>query len=293
MSKYFSISVIPQSKVSAFEKLLTFFLSLFICTAALCSFFPRDWNWGIDILAFFPLSIRALWLILSIIFVLPFTRHRAFLLFKKIFQFCIINLGKTSLLFLFCLLISLFWFFPVQSFLLGDGANHLRSLQAMKVEEGEEIDLSFAAFDPTDFSNEPYAGVVNWAVFNTLRTYETGDAHLIFRITSLLAFIIFIASLWYFFSNFNAEEEEKFLMGGILFLNAASLFFFGYVEYYAIFYALMLAFILSGWLVLQQRLNIIVSGLVFGLMLGFHFASIVFAPCFLVLLFLAYPNQKK
>lgn len=284
---------IKHTQGTTVDKFMTVLMLCFVCIVLLCSFFPRDWNWGADVLAFFPLSLRVLWLVLSLLCIIPFTRNIGYRAFQKILLFIKEHLGKSSVVLFGCLFIVFFWLFPVQTFLLGDGANHLRSLSAMKIQEGIEIDLSFAAFDPTDFSNEPFAGVVNWALFNVLRTQETGDAHLIFRVTGLIAFLIFYFALIFFFHRFSSSAEEKILLFGIIFFNASSLFFFGYVEYYALFYTAMLTYLCSGWMVLEQRMNSIFTGVIFGLMLGFHFASIIFIPSFMLLLFFAYPQQKK
>ncbi|MEK7263126.1 MAG: hypothetical protein AAB071_01270, partial [Bacteroidota bacterium] len=124
-----SFNELSPKRLSSLEIILTFFIWGFVLMVFLCSFFPHDWNWGINLLAFFPMWVRVMWLLGGGVFIVPQTRNWLFEKFQTFFQQ--LNRKNEKIIFL-CIgvvLVVICWLFPVQFYQLGDGSGLLTGVE--------------------------------------------------------------------------------------------------------------------------------------------------------------------
>ncbi|MBS4029605.1 MAG: hypothetical protein KGZ58_13340 [Ignavibacteriales bacterium] len=292
-----------------FETILHRFAILFVACTFIFSFFPRDWNWGLNALAFFPLPIKLLWLVGACSVLISPIRERVF---EKVKQFVRwftrkVKFGRTVVLLLS--LDAICWLFPVQFYHLGDGQYILddfhNSFQTMKKES--PIDLStrtlaekLNADQDIHAVRAPLSQAVNWFLILGENVYQSGEAKWVFRIIGLIA----LAFTLFFISSFFRKLQpssllgttdmtlEKLLFGILLIVCSSSVFFFGYVENYTLFFVAMLGYLLFGWLALEGKIHFVVPALLFSLLLSLQLGSLIMAPTFLVLLYFAFLQRR-
>ena len=272
-----SFNELSPKRLSSLEIILTFFIWGFVLMVFLCSFFPHDWNWGINLLAFFPMWVRVMWLLGGGVFIVPQTRNWLFEKFQTFFQQ--LNRKNEKIIFL-CIgvvLVVICWLFPVQFYQLGDGSGLLTGVE----QEYNTLDTNndrTEIFSPEKFKNniyprQPFAEAVNYFGINLLHSVNSSDVKLLFHILGIIALSLSLWTIYYFLSVQKYAIAEKFLFLCFSLFTASSLYFFGYVELYTLFSFTVLLFIISGWLAIEHKVSVFIVGIVFALMLGFHFAS--------------------
>ncbi len=261
------------------------------------SFFPRDWNWGVNLLAFFPMWFRVMWLLVGGVFVLPKSRDWLYEKFQRFIIPLFTKNEKIIFLFISIVLVVLCWLFPVQFYQLGDGSGLLTGVEQEYKTISTNEDTT-EIFSPDKFKNnsyprQPFAEAVNFFGLNLLRNVHSTDVTLLFRTLGIIALVLTLVALYYFFSLQKYSIVEKFLFTCFTLFTASSLYFFGYIELYTIFSLTVLLFIISGWLAIERKVSVFIVGIAFALMLGFHFASGVFGIGFLVLLYYGMQQKKS
>lgn len=259
-------------------------ISIFIIVAlhVWAAIYPSHANWGFHFFGFYSsvIGITALGLIIAA--ALPSVNKNIVNLIDSIFKKAsrlpgiIIFFAITGLIYIFIYL------FPAKLHLLGDGAVLLRSVpQGIG---GEQITLSFR--------NQP---LMFW-IYKTamaIHPFETApNAHTVYYAIDIFALIMFIALLYWSFRHLPIPNFEKVLLGSIILFGAGFQFFFGYIENYVLMYCTTTAFVLSGWLSLEKRVNIIFPIFFFILTIALHLGTIVFIPSLFILIFLLWKKKK-
>ncbi len=284
-------------KISFFEKTIIRYCGIIILLFFISSFFPRDWNWGVNLLAFFSMWVRVMWLLVGGVFVVPKSRDWLYGKFQTFFQRLNRKNEKIIFLFISIVLVVLCWLFPVQFYQLGDGSGLLtgaeQEYKTISTNEDTTEIFSLDKFQNNSYPRQPFAEAVNYFGIKLLRSVNSTDVKLLFRALGIIAFVLTLGALYYFFSLQKYSIVEKFLFTCFTLFTASSLYFFGYIELYTIFSLTVLLFIISGWLAIERKVSVFIVGIAFALMLGFHFASGVFGIGFLVLLYYAMKQEKK
>ena len=160
--------------------------------------------------------------------------------------------------------------------LLGDGALLLRSLS--NTVWGDNITASF--------NNQPLLyRIFRFAldrrlIDSPLNTYD------LYVGINRFGTIVFVGMVFWALAKARLSPVEKFFVGCILFFNAGSQFFFGYIENYVLQYVITALFVVSGWFALERRIHFVIPILFFCINIGFHLGNIVFLPALIVFMLL-------
>jgi hypothetical protein len=286
-----------SKKYSKFEKILSFCAWGYVALVFICSFFPRDWNWGFSLLAFFPIGIRIIWLVLASLVLISKTRKIVFKQFKILLSRIQLFSPYIRVLLFVIVLCAICWMFPVRFYQLGDGSGTLTALQKTAAEIKETGTQDISSVISTVQSNnwyirQPFVGYLHSYLFAVLNIPQTGDVQLMFRMIGIFIFLCTVLLLHFFFRKLDWSLSEKILLGSILVFSGCSVFFFGYIESYTVFYFAILLYLVSGWLAAEGKMHFVIAGLSFIVMVGFHFASIFFLPSFVFLFVIVFLKRK-
>ena len=264
----------------------------------ICSFFPRDWNWRINLLAFFSIEMRILWLIVASTLIYPKTRS---ILYKKIEaagQWLYKKVNAIYKIISIVILSAICWVFPVSFFQLGDGSGTFDGLKATVEKVKEQNDNTFLSITDTvlahhSYSRQPFVAPVHAFLFVLLKVYETENVLLLFSVLGIIALISSLLFLFFFIQKFEWSLFEKVVLVFFILFNASSIFFFGYIESYTIVYVTMLVYVFCSWLALEGKINFAFVGISFVILVGFHLASLILLPGFVFVMLKAFSKNKK
>ncbi|MAT40552.1 MAG: hypothetical protein CL946_13225, partial [Ectothiorhodospiraceae bacterium] len=170
---------------------------------------------------------------------------------------------------------------PMETFFYGDGG--LLIPQIYLLSQGLEYDAGLLL----NLKSSPLAGylLVSTAehapdAYNLLGADLPETALYPFRWLSLIAFIPVGIMLL-------LEQDRKLALAQLLFVlgTAGSLFFFGYVEYYPLWFGLVTAFLLAGWQHMRSGKPLWLAVLWFVLAFAAHYATIALLPALLFIIF--------
>ncbi|HTK81408.1 MAG TPA: hypothetical protein VL633_03880 [Bacteroidota bacterium] len=167
-------------------------------------------------------------------------------------------------------------YFAAKLHLLGDGALLLRSLSSTVW--GDNITASF--------NNQPLLyrifrmALDRHLIDSPLNTYD------LYIGINRFGALVFVGMAFWALSKARISPVEKFFIGCILFFNAGSQFFFGYIENYVLQYVTTGLFVVSGWFALERRVHFVLPILFFCVNVGFHLGNIAFLPALIVFLLL-------
>jgi Tfp pilus assembly protein PilF len=238
--------------------------------------FPSHYNWGFHFFAFHDIYFSLLLLAVALSLFIP--KVQLFALnklespvkqsnnkFPRWFHFTIV----CAVL----LLVSLM--FPAKLHLLGDGTLLLREVSGIKL--GDEL--------PPAFNRQLLAGMIIKTIKNIFETGKIENAETIFRIIDLLSGILMIAIIFWLLGKFKLSTIEKFFYSALIFFTAGSQFFLGYVENYALLFVAMAAYLTSGWLTLEHKVNLFIPVAFFLIMVGLHLGSVILFPTIMFILY--------
>ncbi len=263
-----------------FSIFIKIFAAIFLALQIISIFFPSHINWGFHFLAFQNDIFKIVYLLCAFSLFSDSIREKIIKILnniiKKIKSINFKALTFLSVIFLFTIISVII---PVKTHLLGDGALLLRELSNIWMMD--EI--------PPAFNHQFFVAIIiNWVrEFISIKSLE--DAVLFYRYYDYVALIILISLVFYFLKNYKFKSVEKFLIGMIILCSAGVQLFIGYVENYVFLYVSITAFIITGWLSLENKINIIIPVIIFFIAIGFHISSISFTPA---MMFLIYQNIK-
>ncbi|MDE3259242.1 MAG: tetratricopeptide repeat protein [Gemmatimonadota bacterium] len=234
--------------------------------------------WGADLLYYYPDSLRAVFILLAILVLVPFVRVRIHALFAAIPAALWGKGVRTWIVRTLFILLALVGFIALQSarHLLGDGYLYLRELDAGMTERVDRAPLTFALIR---FLHD--AGAALWRTAeNTYRVYSYASG--------LLYLVLAFATA----GALGRNGREKSVVFAFLLTAGYVQLFFGYVENYAFYMPASLLFLLAGLRSLEGRAPLYVPALVLGLLVPFHFLFVLFAPSLLILGYCGYRRRE-
>jgi Tfp pilus assembly protein PilF len=243
---------------------------------------PSHVNWGFQLFGFYPLWVGIPALAFAVVVLVPSIRRNLWKRLEGFARTCSrlhlwILPAALSIIFVFLVIL-----FPARLHLLGDGALLLRVTGGLKAME--EL--------PPNFNHQPLVGLI----FGFIRDYAAAglvEPGRIFQILDAVAGVLFIILLTAFLRRLGRPPAEVAVYAGLAFFTAGSQFFFGYVELYVFFYIFTFAFLLTGWLAIEQHLSVLIPIICYILMVGLHFGSIFFFPAAGVLLIITFRRKIR
>ncbi|MDE2887669.1 MAG: tetratricopeptide repeat protein [Gemmatimonadota bacterium] len=234
--------------------------------------------WGADLLYYYPDSLRAVFILLTILVFVPCVRARIHA-FVAALPAALWGKGvRTWIVRILFILLALAGFIALQSarHLLGDGYLYLRELDAGMTERVDRAPLTFTLIRLLHD-----AGAALWQTAeNTYRIYSYASGLLYL----VLAFVTAGA--------LGRSDREKTVAFAFLLTAGYVQLFFGYVENYAFYMPASLLYLLAGLRSLEDRASLYVPALVLGLLVPFHFLFVLFAPSLLILGYCGYRRRE-
>lgn len=258
------------------ETPIKIYAAIFILFQIFSSFFPSHFNWGVHFFAFQDDLFRIIYLLIAIALFFDSLREKILKSINSILK-KIKNTNIKAIPFLITILILAIVSItlPVKTHLLGDGALLLREISNIWM--ADEI--------PPAFNHQFLVGITINLIRNFIQIKSLDEAIAFYRYYDFVAGIILITLVFYLFKSLKLKPVEKVLLGVIILCSAGIQLFIGYVENYVFLYVSITALMITGWLTLENKLNIIVPILVFIIAIGFHISSISFLPAFLFLIY--------
>ncbi len=244
---------------------------------------PSHWNWGVHEFAFYNIVVSVVALAAAGMLFFPAGRKKTEELFERfVGKFSSLKL-PVVLIILSCSLLGLALIFRAKLHLLGDGAILLRIISGLNL-----IDETPPAFDHQPLVEKIFRLIKGFAQAGIFQNTETT-----FLIVDIVMGVVFVVIVTLFMRTLKLSMADKTLLGCFIFFCCGSQFFLGYVELYVFLYTLTACFVITGWLALEQRLNVIVPVVCYFIMLGLHFGSLAFGPGALLLLYFVWRERKR
>ncbi len=172
------------------------------------------------------------------------------------------------------LLAIVFWILRERSFFMGDGY-----LIGELVDRG----APFRAFDNLDY-------LLHHQLHQLLRAAMPIDSFTLYQIGSVVAGVVGAWILARLTAKLGWEPWRRALLLLFVFTTGPAVLFYGYVESYSFLFVFLTAFLLSGYLALEERAPLWVASLFYGLALAFHLTALFSAPA---MLYLALRSRAK
>ncbi len=267
--------VMGMQPPSQIKSTILFTIALLLVLALQCgaAFAPSPGNWGFNFLAFYsrPLQIGALFLVLLLL--LPNVRERLFAWLEHAVSW-FHRQGRTTrraeALVGIIAASAMFWIGREQTFFLGDGDLLRKSLPSLKGVTGGIVS-----------ENEPFSLFLahsTWHVLGPAGWIASGTEA--YQIVSILSGIAFLIAAVVLARALSAQRNDSALILLFLITGGAMQLFFGYVENYAPFLALLVAFAATSVLTLQGKLPSLVPAIIFGIVVTCHFGALCFLPAY-------------
>ena len=163
------------------------------------------------------------------------------------------------------LALVLFWSFPISRHYLGDGELLLRTFRlsvAPRSWQGINAPLAYHLIDHLRLTYEPEA------VIRTI-SMASGLLHVLGAV--LLSRRLF------------TEVKDRAIVLCLVLTPAFVQLFFGYIETYPVIYPLLLAYLFTGLLSMENRCPLVIPSTLMGMLLVTHFSLIVLTPSLVIL----------
>ena len=237
------------------------------------SFFPHHRVWGINNLAYFPLSIGIVLTILTLSVFIPGVNRRVRMMVRKPLASLYerISGNKPYLWYAgFSLLaVGLFWVLRSRTYFWGDGLGLVTALDTGGLIRGwaEFLEVSLH---------------INLHRF--LNLFFSAGAQLTYQLASIAAGGIFVFLAFLFSEYLGRNLFEKFFVFSILMTMGTVQLFFGSAEHYSFAYLSVFAYLFLSLRWIDRGGSILPVVLSFALALAFHFASFYLLPSLAYLL---------
>lgn len=271
-----------EQKFNCNVLLIPVFCSILILVHFVSSFFPWARLWGINHLAYFPVEVRILLVVIFLVFLLPKANSKILDFFKNIFDVIHkITFGKAKRLwFVIIPLISffLFWIFRTRTHFLGDSYQIISNL------ENREFFVKWA---------ELGEGLFHLYLYKLLNPIFNISAENLYEFSSCFLGTIFVFLVLLLVDFLGEDRWEKlFLFLLIVFMGSIQLFC-GYAEHYSLSYTLMFGFIFFSVKYLKSQGKPFFPLLFFVLAAFAHISAFYLLPSVFLLYLLGYQNGKK
>lgn len=257
---------------------LTFFVvglcGLLVVARFTTSFFPHLRAWGINHLAYLPLWVRILFVVLSFCVFVPKLNRGLRSIARKLFSFSAEQISKRKRCYCYAIasLVSMgiFWAFRCKTYFLGDGYQLAATLDTgVVVHTWSEIGETML-----------YVGL-----HKLLNVFSSVDTVLTFQVGSVLVGGIFVFLALWISDHLGKDLFEKVFVFSILATMGSVQLFFGYVERYSFVSLAVLGYVFSSVRWIEERGKIAIPALLFLLAIVLHLSSFFLLPS-LIYLFL-------
>ena len=260
-----------------------FILALIMFIAGM---YPSASNWGVNHLAFYSSTMQFIIPMLMLLLLIPSVR--CFLI--KRLERIVIYFGKQKkhIRYRYALVVLvasgvLFWIARTATHFLGDGYTLLAILKGMGSEE----------FILNPGSKEPLTNFLVLKLkqlFSALGSVDSAEAA--YRAYSISFGILFMVVVWKLTGFISKERIERVLIFLFLLASGTSQLFFGYIENYALAYCMIFLFILASVSYLQRATSIIYPAIIFPVLVSAYFATIIFLPALLLLMWVCIRRKE-
>jgi tetratricopeptide (TPR) repeat protein len=256
------------------EKVVFFTCAIVVLIHSVASFFPMERLWGLSQLAYVPLILRWMIIILAFLILVPKVNQ---VLYHALAGF--FNLVDKSLKginryykYIFFSLISIipFWFFKAKTHLLGDG--YVRGSEIM-------ARMKFSVTEPLDF-------YLHALVYRFLKL----DAYQTYTLISCVAGALFVfLALW--LSHILGKENREKIFAFVVLVSMGSVqLFFGYIESYSLVYVGIMAYFLFSLWFLEGKCSVIFPSLALLFSISLHLSALYLLPS---LIYLGMAKSRK
>ncbi len=230
--------------------------------------------WGGDLLAFHPLWAQILFVVLSIMILIPAFRGRIVDGLSRLTK-SLRGWDTPARSFSFGLILVLaggvaFTVFGSAAHLLGDGYLRTRELDEALWDSNPSVDRAPLAF---------------WIIraLHQLGQPVWQSSEFTYRIYSTISGLLYLLLVIPLARVLGRERLERGILLGFLLTSGFLQLFFGYVETYSLLFPGMALFLLASLQVLRGRLPLWVPGCVLGILIPLHFLMASFIPSMLLL----------
>ncbi len=244
---------------------------------------PSHYNWGFHYFGFLGPILRILSLVVALSILIPQIRNVLLAGLSIVVRFMARRSWVAIFISLLIVWVGLILLFPEKLHLLGDSGLIIRWTPRLPSIENLN----------DNFRNQPLT-------YQTLRLIQRliGFGHVVepiylYRVTDLLAGILFVVLIFYFLRKLGHTPLETTLVGALLFFQVQNSYFFGYVENYMFFYVAVCAFLAFGWLSLERKLPVWIPALILLLTPAFHIIGMLFLPMLVPLLLPYWKSHRK
>ena len=242
---------------------------------------PSASNWGFHLLGFYPLWAMATAVAGMFLFLVPSVQESAL----RILQGLPVRLLRPGKLVPKGLILAGFaalcWFGRERAFLLGDG--YLITGTMGHIRGPDDIARLF--------KNEPFAGYLDWNVFQLLSSWNVSQSNVIaVQLISIAYGLGSVCAIFWLAKKLFKDGVDALLFGGFILAAAGTQLFFGYVENYAPLYFALLLFAASAVSYLRGGAPLLIPSIVYGAMFVVHFGMICLLPG---MVFLWYQSWRK
>lgn len=244
---------------------------------------PSHTTWGFHLLSFYSLPVIAATFGCEILVLIPATRTRLISVFSRFVGIMRLIPMWIIALILIGLLFAGGSLFAPNLHLLGD------SMLILQLTPSDPSVRDASA----NFRNQPLTYYALTTVQDILGGGMPVEPRRIYQVIDFGAGALFILLIFWLTSRLAIPPLEQFLIGSFLLFDALLQFFTGYVENYALLSLAISAYLIFGWLALQQKLSPILPFLALLLMIGLHVSAAIFAPSGLVLLYFVSKQRKR
>jgi len=239
------------------------------------SFLPHLRAWGINQLAYFPLSIRLSVTVLSLCAFVPKLNLGIRSIAGKVFSITAMQIPKHKRFYWYVgislVSLGIFWAFRCKTYFLGDGNQLVATLDT-----GDVIHM-WSEIGETMLYVYLHKLLNVFSSVDTVQTFQMGS----FLAGGILVFMI----LW--FSDFMGKDlfEKVFVLSILVTMGSVQLYF-GYVERYSFVSLAVLGYVFSSVKWIEKRGKIILPGLLFLIAVALHLSSFFLLPSLIYLVLL-------
>ncbi|MBI5020624.1 MAG: hypothetical protein HZB59_04245 [Ignavibacteriales bacterium] len=218
------------------EKVLGLFILGIVIIYGFASFFPDSFMWGINHLAFLPVSMRIVFLLIALsIGFLLISRNIQFFIDDKIHFLSYSLIVRILILSLIAISgTAIFYSYRIRTEMYGDTLTLLSLLSEKRYALADLFDLS---------DKEPLTRMIHQSLSSKFGV----DQKSMFQIVSAVSGGIFLVLITVFIVNRNNTRSWKLLALIVFFFAGANQLFFGHVEDYTLVYLAITVFLILAW----------------------------------------------
>ncbi len=255
-------------------RFFTFFVAILIALHIWAAISPSHYNWGLHYFAFYPLWWSVPALLAGVLVLVPVVRSALLGRLSAVVR----GVGQLPpaalILAILGFWVGLMFLFPAKLHLLGDSELILQLTP--KLPSIEDVSANFR--------NQPLTyqalRLVQWASGGGGAVEPMN----LYRIADGVAGIAYLWLIIHLLRTLPMSALDATLLGILLLFRAGVQFFFGYVENYMFFYVALSAYVVTGWLALEEKGPRWLPLALLASVPGFHIAGVIFLPTAILLL---------